>query len=109
MEIKILRTVSLDFEGKQKVYSPSDKTISISDDLAKEKNYVERYQKYPKHIQIMKLPDVDKEVLKEQLKAEIKEELEQEEIKTVEEELQPEVEDKPKSKPKAKKAAKTKE
>lgn len=80
MEIKILRPVSLDIEGKQKVYSPSDKTISISDDLAKEKNYVERYKKYPKHIQIIKLPSVDKEVV-------------------------PEV----KAKPKSKKVAKTKE
>lgn len=107
MEIKILRPVSLDIEGKQKVYSPSDKTISISDDLAKEKNYAERYQKYPKHIQIIKLPNIDKEVLKEQLKAEIKEELEQEEIKIAEDELQKEVV--PEAKPKAKKATKTKE
>lgn len=107
MEIKILRPVSLDIEGKQKVYSPSDKTISISDDLAKEKNYVERYQKYPKHIQIIKLPNIDKEVLKEQLKSEIKEELEQEEIKIPEDELQKEVV--PEAKPKAKKATKTKE
>ena len=93
MEIKILRPVILDIEGKQKVYSPSEKTISISDSLAKVKNYVERYQKYPQHIEIISLPSADEEEVKE----EIKEESTREEV--------PEV----KEKPKAKKAKKTKE
>ncbi|WP_373750275.1 hypothetical protein [Jeotgalibaca porci] len=84
MEIKILKPVILDVEGKQKVYSPSQKIISIADGLAKEKNYVERYQKYPQHIEIISLPSVDKEEVKEEV---------------------PEVEEKPK----AKKAKKTKE
>lgn len=89
MEIKILRPVILDIEGKQKVYSPSEKTISISDSLAKVKNYVERYQKYPQHIEIISLPSADEE--------EVKEESTREEV--------PEV----KEKPKTKKAKKTKE
>lgn len=89
MEIKILRPVILDIEGKQKVYSPSEKTISISDSLAKVKNYVERYQKYPQHIEIISLPIADEE--------EVKEESTREEV--------PEV----KEKPKTKKAKKTKE
>lgn len=93
MEIKILKPVILDIEGKQKVYSPSEKTISISDSLAKVKNYVERYQKYPQHIEIISLPSADEEEVKE----EIKEESTREEV--------PEV----KEKPKAKKAKKTKE
>lgn len=89
MEIKILRPVILDIEGKQKVYSPSEKIISIADSLAKEKNYVERYQKYPQHIEIISLPSADEE--------EVKEESTREEV--------PEV----KEKPKTKKAKKTKE
>ena len=89
MEIKILRPVILDIEGKQKVYSPSEKIISIADSLVKEKNYVERYQKYPQHIEIISLPSADEE--------EIKEESTREEV--------PEV----KEKPKTKKAKKTKE
>lgn len=89
MEIKILKPVILDIEGKQKVYSPSEKTISISDSLAKVKNYVERYQKYPQHIEIISLPSADEE--------EVKEESTREEV--------PEV----KEKPKTKKAKKTKE
>jgi hypothetical protein len=93
LEIKILRPVILDIEGKQKVYSTSEKTISISDSLAKVKNYVERYQKYPQHIEIISLPSADEEEVKE----EIKEESTREEV--------PEV----KEKPKAKKAKKTKE
>ena len=97
MEIKILRPVILDIEGKQKVYSPSEKTISISDSLAKVKNYVERYQKYPQHIEIISLPSADEEEVKEEIKEEIKEESTREEV--------PEV----KEKPKAKKAKKTKE
>lgn len=72
MEIKILKPVILDIEGKQKVYSPSEKTISIADSLAKKKNYVERYQKYPQHIEIISLPSVDKEEVKEEVK-EVKE------------------------------------
>ena len=93
MEIKILKPVVLDIEGKQKVYSPSEKIISIADSLVKEKNYVERYQKYPQHIEIISLPSADEEEVKE----EIKEESTREEV--------PEV----KEKPKAKKAKKTKE
>ena len=93
MEIKILKPVNLDIEGKQKVYSPSEKIISIADDLAKEKKYVERYQKYPQHIEIISLPSAGEEEVKE----EIKEESTREEV--------PEV----KEKPKAKKAKKTKE
>ena len=93
MELKILRPVILDIEGKQKVYSPSEKTISIADSLAKVKNYVERYQKYPQHIEIISLPSADEEEVKE----EIKEESTREEV--------PEV----KEKPKTKKAKKTKE
>ena len=93
MEIKILKPVNLDIEGKQKVYSPSEKIISIADDLAKEKKYVERYQKYPQHIEIISLPSADEEEVKE----EIKEESTREEVPEVEE------------KPKAKKAKKTKE
>lgn len=93
MEIKILKPVILDIEGKQKVYSPSEKTISIADSLAKKKNYVERYQKYPQHIEIVSLPSADEEEVKE----EIKEESTREEVPEVEE------------KPKAKKAKKTKE
>lgn len=89
MEIKILRPVILDIEGKQKVYSPSEKIISIADSLVKEKNYVERYQKYPQHIEIISLPSADEE--------EVKEESTREEV--------PEV----KEKPKTKKAKKTKE
>ena len=89
MEIKILKPVTLDIEGKQKVYSPSEKIISIADSLVKEKNYVERYQKYPQHIEIISLPSADEE--------EVKEESTREEV--------PEV----KEKPKAKKAKKTKE
>ena len=89
MEIKILKPVILDIEGKQKVYSPSEKIISIADSLAKEKNYVERYQKYPQHIEIISLPSADEE--------EVKEESTREEV--------PEV----KEKPKTKKAKKTKE
>ena len=89
MEIKILRPVILDIEGKQKVYSPSEKIISIADSLAKEKNYVERYQKYPQHIEIISLPSADEE--------EVKEESTRDEV--------PEV----KEKPKTKKAKKTKE
>ena len=89
MEIKILKPVVLDIEGKQKVYSPSEKTISIADSLAKVKNYVERYQKYPQHIEIISLPSADEE--------EVKEESTREEV--------PEV----KEKPKTKKAKKTKE
>lgn len=89
MEIKILRPVILDIEGKQKIYSPSEKIISIADSLAKEKNYVERYQKYPQHIEIISLPSADEE--------EVKEESTREEV--------PEV----KEKPKTKKAKKTKE
>lgn len=89
MEIKILKPVTLDIEGKQKVYSPSEKIISIADSLAKEKNYVERYQKYPQHIEIISLPSADEE--------EVKEESTREEV--------PEV----KEKPKTKKAKKTKE
>lgn len=89
MEIKILKPVVLDIEGKQKVYSPSEKIISIADSLVKEKNYVERYQKYPQHIEIISLPSADEE--------EVKEESTREEV--------PEV----KEKPKTKKAKKTKE
>ena len=89
MEIKILKPVTLDIEGKQKVYSPSEKIISIADSLAKENNYVERYQKYPQHIEIISLPSADEE--------EVKEESTREEV--------PEV----KEKPKTKKAKKTKE
>ena len=89
MEIKILRPVILDIEGKQKVYSPSEKIISIADSLVKEKNYVERYQKYPQHIEIISLPSADEE--------EVKEESTREEV--------PEL----KEKPKTKKAKKTKE
>lgn len=89
MEIKILKPVILDIEGKQKVYSPSEKTISIAESLVKEKNYVERYQKYPQHIEIISLPSADEE--------EVKEESTREEV--------PEV----KEKPKTKKAKKTKE
>ena len=89
MEIKILRPVILDIEGKQKVYSPSEKIISIAESLVKEKNYVERYQKYPQHIEIISLPSADEE--------EVKEESTREEV--------PEV----KEKPKTKKAKKTKE
>lgn len=59
MKIKILRTVILDIEGKQKTYSPSGKIIEISDELAKENNYVERYGKYPRHIQIVEFPKVE--------------------------------------------------
>ena len=93
MEIKILRPVILDIEGKQKVYSPSEKIISIADSLVKEKNYVERYQKYPQHIEIISLPSADEEEVKE----EIKEESTREEVPEVKEE------------PKTKKAKKTKE
>ena len=93
MEIKILKPVILDIEGKQKVYSPSEKIISIAESLVKEKNYVERYQKYPQHIEIISLPSADEEEVKE----EIKEESTREEV--------PEV----KEKPKTKKAKKTKE
>ena len=93
MEIKILKPVTLDIEGKQKVYSPSEKIISIADSLVKEKNYVERYQKYPQHIEIISLPSADEEEVKE----EIKEESTREEV--------PEVKEKPKNK----KAKKTKE
>lgn len=89
MEIKILKPVTLDIEGKQKVYSPSEKIISIAESLVKEKNYVERYQKYPQHIEIISLPSADEE--------EVKEESTREEV--------PEV----KEKPKTKKAKKTKE
>lgn len=89
MEIKILKPVILDIEGKQKVYSPSEKIISIAESLVKEKNYVERYQKYPQHIEIISLPSADEE--------EVKEESTREEV--------PEV----KEKPKTKKAKKTKE
>ena len=89
MEIKILKPVILDIEGKQKVYSPSEKIISIAESLVKEKNYVERYQKYPQHIEIICLPSADEE--------EVKEESTREEV--------PEV----KEKPKTKKAKKTKE
>lgn len=73
MEIKILKPVTLDVEGKQKVYSPSQKIISIADGLAKEKNYVERYQKYPQHIEIISLPSVDKEENKEKNKEKVTE------------------------------------
>ena len=93
MEIKILKPVTLDIEGKQKVYSPSEKIISIADSLVKEKNYVERYQKYPQHIEIISLPSAEEEEVKE----EIKEESTRDEV--------PEV----KEKPKTKKAKKTKE
>lgn len=89
MEIKILKPVILDIEGKQKVYSPSEKIISIADSLAKEKNYVERYQKYPQHIEIISLPSADEE--------EVKEESTREEVLEV------------KEKPETKKAKKTKE
>ena len=89
MEIKVLKPVTLDVEGKQKVYSPSEKIISIAESLVKEKNYVERYQKYPQHIEIISLPSADEE--------EVKEESTREEV--------PEV----KEKPKTKKAKKTKE
>ena len=89
MEIKILKPVILDIEGKQKVYSPSEKIISIAESLVKEKNYVERYQKYPQRIEIVSLPSADEE--------EVKEESTREEV--------PEV----KEKPKTKKAKKTKE
>lgn len=61
MKIKVLKSVVLDVEGKQKTYSPSNKIIEISDELAKENNYVERYEKYPKHIQIVELPKVEEE------------------------------------------------
>ena len=60
MEIKILKSVILDFNGKSRVYSPSDKIISIADDLAEKNDYVKRYQKYPEHIEIVELPKVVK-------------------------------------------------
>lgn len=60
MEIKILKSVILDFDGKSRVYSPSDKIISIADDLAEKNKYVERYQKYPEHIKIVGMPKVVK-------------------------------------------------
>lgn len=60
MEIKILKSVILDFDGKSRVYSPSDKIISIADDLAEKNKYVERYQKYPEHIKIVEMPKVVK-------------------------------------------------
>ena len=101
MEIKILKPVTLDIEGKQKVYSPSEKIISIADSLVKEKNYVERYQKYPQHIEIISLPSADEE--------EVKEESTREEVPEVKEESTREEVPEVKEKPKAKKAKKTKE
>lgn len=60
MNIKILKPVQLDFEGKLKVYHPSEEVFEISDELATEKKYQARYEKYADFIEI-----VEEEVIEE--------------------------------------------
>lgn len=77
MKIKILKPVLLDIEGVQKLFEPSNKVITIDDELAKERNYVERYEKYSDYIEIV-------EGVKEEPKEEVeetKEEVAKEEVK----------------------------
>lgn len=58
MKIKVLKPVYLDFEdeaGETKKYTPSPdaEVFEIDDKLAEERNYLERYKKYPEHIEII--------------------------------------------------------
>jgi hypothetical protein len=58
MKIKVLQKVNLDFTGEKKEYSNG--THKIDDKLAIKNNYVDRYQKYPKHIEIIEFPTEEK-------------------------------------------------
>lgn len=53
MKIKIKKPVSLDIEGVQRTFYPSDKIIEIDNELAKKRDYEERYGKYSDHIEII--------------------------------------------------------
>ena len=53
MKIKIKKPVSLDIEGVQRTFYPSDKIIEIDNELAKERDYEERYGKYSDYIEII--------------------------------------------------------
>lgn len=63
MKIKIKKPVSLDIEGVQRTFYPSDKIIEIDNELAKERDYEERYGKYSDHIEIIE--GVDEETTDE--------------------------------------------
>ncbi|MGG5324189.1 hypothetical protein IGJ62_001824 [Enterococcus pernyi] len=58
MKIRILKNVRLDFEGKVKEYPSSNQVLQIDDQLALEKNYLARYKKYPKHIEVVEEPKI---------------------------------------------------
>lgn len=57
MKIKIKKPVSLDIEGVQRTFYPSDKIIEIDNELAKERDYEERYGKYSDYIEIIEGAD----------------------------------------------------
>lgn len=63
MKIRIKKPVSLDIEGAQRTFYPSDKIIEIDNELAKKRDYEERYGKYSDHIEIIE--GVDEETTDE--------------------------------------------
>lgn len=53
MKIRVRNTIKLDIEGAVKTYAPSWTVYKIDDKVAKEKNYSQRFRKYPEHIEIV--------------------------------------------------------
>ncbi|MFZ4854029.1 hypothetical protein ACOYX4_13525 [Enterococcus entomosocium] len=53
MKIRVRNTIKLDIEGAVKTYAPSWTVYKIDDEIAKEKNYSQRFRKYPEHIEIV--------------------------------------------------------
>lgn len=59
MKIKVLRKINLDIykeNGISEMISPSDKIIEIDDKKANERNYLERFEKFPSFIKIIEKP-----------------------------------------------------
>lgn len=95
MKIRVRNTIKLDIEGAVKTYAPSWTVYKIDDKVAKEKNYSQRFRKYPEHIEIVEdvaedikpagenvndIPEGTEEKIKEQAKQD------QEEVSQVPEE-----------------------
>lgn len=53
MKIRVRNIIKLDIEGAVKTYAPSWTVYKIDDEIAKEKNYSQRFRKYPEHIEIV--------------------------------------------------------
>jgi|GEM_PF-5583676 len=69
MKIVVKKAVNIDIDGSGgKIVEPSKSIIEIDDNFAKEENLVLRYEKFPKHIEIVEYPTDYNGLTEKQLK-----------------------------------------